>query len=119
MCGPVYGRERYDDKKPVRISRRTFCRMAAASAAFAAPAHLLGQNAVRFERAPALSGLGDRFADLSRHFVFEYYPWYRTMPFGHWNEADRRPPIDIASNYMPRLGPYDSRSTSVMAQHAE
>jgi hypothetical protein len=62
--------------------------------------------------------LSSRFRDLPRHFVFEYYPWYRTNPFGHWNEADRVPPHDIASNYMPALGPYDSRSRAVIEQHA-
>ena len=63
--------------------------------------------------------LAERFPDLRRHFVFEYYPWYAASPWRHWNEADRRPPIDIASNYMPRLGPYDSRSTATMEQHAK
>src|SRR5438045_299927 len=50
---------------------------------------------------PPLLTLRQRFPDLRRHFVFEYYPWYRTNPFGHWNEAERQPPIDLASNYMP------------------
>ena len=51
--------------------------------------------------------------------MFEYYPWYAAEPWRHWNAADRRPPIDIASSYMPRLGAYDSRSTATMEQHAE
>jgi hypothetical protein len=59
-----------------------------------------------------------RFADLRRHFVFEYYPWYWTDPWWHWDEADRRPPDDIASPYLPRLGPYDSRSRAVVEQQA-
>ena len=67
---------------------------------------------------PAERPLADRFPDLRRHFIFEYYPWYRTNPYRHWNEADRQPPIDIASNYVPRLGAYDSRSAAVMEQHA-
>src|SRR5439155_6643969 len=62
--------------------------------------------------------LAARFPDLRRHFIFEYYPWYRANPFGHWNEAERQPPVDLASNYMPQLGAYDSRSTAVMEQHA-
>jgi len=66
-------------------------------------------------RAPRLS---DLFPDLPRHFVFEYYPWYESSPWIHWNESERMPPIDIASNYVPRLGPYDSRSTAVLEQHA-
>jgi hypothetical protein len=63
--------------------------------------------------------LREQLPDLRRHFIFEYYPWYRTNPFFHWNEADRQPPLDIASNYMPQLGAYDSRSTSVIEQHAK
>ena len=42
---------------------------------------------------PAERALADRFTDLRRHFIFEYYPWYRTNPYRHWNEADRQPPI--------------------------
>jgi hypothetical protein len=64
------------------------------------------------------SALPDRYPDLSRHFVFEYYPWYAAGPYRHWNEAGRQPPVDLASNYMPKLGAYDSRSTKVMEQHA-
>ena len=67
---------------------------------------------------PASRPLGQRFPDLARHFVFEYYPWYAANPYRHWNEADRHPPIDLASNYVPTLGAYDSRSTAVLEQHA-
>jgi hypothetical protein len=63
--------------------------------------------------------LADRFSDLPRHFVFEYYPWYHANPYWHWDQSDRRPPVDLASNYMPRLGAYDSRSVDVMEQHAQ
>jgi hypothetical protein len=63
--------------------------------------------------------LVQRFPDLRRHFIFEYYPWYFTNPYRHWDQADRRPPIDIASNYMPKLGAYDSRSIAVLEQHAQ
>ena len=59
------------------------------------------------------------FTDLHRHFVFEYYPWYEVNPYFHWNMDDRHPPVDLASNYMPALGAYDSRSTAVMEQHAQ
>jgi glycoprotein endo-alpha-1,2-mannosidase len=62
--------------------------------------------------------LAERFPDLARHFIFEYYPWYTTDPFRHWNEAGHRPPIDLASHYVPALGAYDSRSRRVMEQHA-
>ena len=67
----------------------------------------------------AVRPLPDRFADLPRHFIFEYCPWYTVDPYVHWEASGRRPPIDVASNYMPALGAYDSRSTKVMARHAE
>jgi hypothetical protein len=65
------------------------------------------------------SDLLRRFPDLRRHFIFEYYPWYGGPPdYDHWDYLDRKPPLDIASPYMPRLGPYDVRSTAVLEQHA-
>jgi hypothetical protein len=39
-------------------------------------------------------------------------------PVEHWNQDGRRPPVDLASNYMPRLGAYDSKSVKVLEQHA-
>jgi glycosyl hydrolase family 99 len=62
--------------------------------------------------------LVERFSDLRRHFVFEYYPWYRTDPWEHWPEAGSKPPDTIGSQYMPALGAYDSRSIAVMERHA-
>lgn len=63
--------------------------------------------------------LARRFPDLTRHFVFEYYPWYGGPPdYYHWDYLGRYPPLDIASAYMPRLGPYDVRSRDVLEQHA-
>jgi len=62
--------------------------------------------------------LSDRFPDLRRHFVFEYYPWYSMSPVRHWEQWDRHPPVDLAANYMPRLGAYSSQDTKVMEQHA-
>lgn len=59
-----------------------------------------------------------RFQDLRRHFVFEYYPWYGADPYVHWDQWDRQPPRELASNYLPRLGAYDSRSAAVLEQHA-
>ncbi|HIM52394.1 MAG TPA: hypothetical protein EYM36_10830 [Acidobacteria bacterium] len=59
-----------------------------------------------------------RFRDLRRHFVFDYYPWYAADPFRHWTQWDRVPPVDLAANTMPLLGPYDSRSRAVVEQHA-
>jgi len=97
-----------------RLSRRSFMQssalaaagvLAAGSPAFAAPA---------LQRRPLL----DRFSDLRRHFIFEYYPWYRTDPWEHWPEAGTNPPETFGSNYVPALGLYDSRSTAVMERHA-
>lgn len=62
--------------------------------------------------------LETNFPDLRRHFVFEYYPWYGTNPWIHWDEAERRPPLDIAASSYPLLGPYDSRDVRVLEQHA-
>ena len=62
--------------------------------------------------------LRSRFTDLRRHFVFEYYPWYASDPFRHWQQWGREPPADLAANQMPLLGAYDSRSTAVLEQHA-
>jgi hypothetical protein len=62
--------------------------------------------------------LAERFPDLPRHFVFEYYPWYESESYRHWDQWDRVPPHDIASNYVPRLGPYDSLDRAVLDQHA-
>ena len=62
--------------------------------------------------------LHERFPDLPRHFIFEYYPWYSASPFRHWDQDGHVPPVDLASNYVPLLGAYDSGSTSVMERHA-
>ncbi len=59
-----------------------------------------------------------RFRDLPSHFIFEYYPWYGTNPWYHWNQAGWTPPSRIAANYLPRLGPYDSRDARVIERHA-
>ena len=101
------------------LSRREFLDTIAGVALAAAPGDFQRDvpkrpGSVTVPRRP----LAERFADLRRHFIFEYYPWYQTNPYGHWNEAERNPPIDIASNYMPQLGAYDSRSAAVMEQHA-
>jgi hypothetical protein len=64
-------------------------------------------------------GLAERFPDLKRHFIFEYYPWYGGPPsYLHWDYLDRHPPYDLASHYVPRLGPYDVRAQAVLEQHA-
>lgn len=58
------------------------------------------------------------YRDLRRHFIFEYYPWYQSDPWRHWNEGSRNPPDDIAAYAVPALGPYDSRDARVIEQHA-
>jgi hypothetical protein len=67
--------------------------------------------------ASPLPPLAQRYPDLRRRFVFEYYPWYGAEPFIHWDQWDRVPPDDLASNYVPRLGAYDSVSPRVLEQH--
>jgi hypothetical protein len=65
------------------------------------------------------SPLAARFRDLRHHFIFEYYPWYSGPPgYAHWDFWDRRPPLDISSRYMPRLGAYDVRDKTVLEQQA-
>jgi hypothetical protein len=59
-----------------------------------------------------------QFGDLRNHFIFEYYPWYGTNPWRHWDSSGRTPPYDIAVTYMPELGPYDSGNPRVLEQHA-
>jgi hypothetical protein len=58
------------------------------------------------------------YRDLPRHFIFEYYPWYQTDPWRHWDEGSRTPPDDIAAFAMPALGAYDSRDARAIEQHA-
>jgi hypothetical protein len=72
------------------------------------------------ESAPArLADLRRLFPDLERHFVFEYYPWYGGPPdYVHWDYLERRPPLDLATRYVPKLGAYDVRSAAVLEQHA-
>jgi hypothetical protein len=60
-----------------------------------------------------------KFPDLRRHFIFEYYPWYQSNPWRHWDQAARTPPLDIAAFAVPALGPYDSRDAKVLEQHAK
>jgi hypothetical protein len=72
-----------------------------------------------FDAAAVGAQLRQRFPDLRNHFIFEYYPWYGTNPWRHWDQWDRVPPYDIAATSVPALGPYDSRDTRVMERHAE
>lgn len=88
-------------------------------AGLAAPAMgAVASSALADVSAPAAPSLAQRFRDISRHFVFEYYPWYGANPYRHWDQWERVPPVDVASNYYPLLGAYDSRSRDVIEQHA-
>ena len=95
--------------------RRTFLRQAAGAFALGlAPRLAEAQGAP-----PSPLTLAQRFPDLRHHFIFEYYPWYGGGPlYEHWDYLDRKPPFDLASPYVPRLGPYDVRSRPVLEQHA-
>ncbi len=98
-------------------SRREFLRQALGTGAALAVAPL----APRVVRATTIDRLEPRrlFSDIERHFVFEYYPWYGGPPdYTHWDYLERHPPLDLASRYMPKLGAYDVRSTTVLEQHA-
>ena len=98
----------------MKVWRRTFIQSTTAAGFGLAAA---GVDAFVAQRAPA--SLAARFADIHRHFIFEYYPWYGANPYRHWDEAGRRPPLDLASNYMPKLGAYDSGSVSLLEHHAK
>ena len=94
------------------MRRRRFlgASLAAAAGLLASPASALAATPLEVLRA--------RFPDLRRRFVFEYYPWYASDPYRHWDEEGRTPPADLASPYMPLLGAYDSRSRAVIERHA-
>jgi hypothetical protein len=87
----------------------------AGAALAAAPLLPTAARATEIDRAEP----GRLFPDLERHFVFEYYPWYGGPPdYIHWRYLGRHPPLDIASRYVPKLGPYDVHRATVLEQHA-
>jgi hypothetical protein len=98
----------------MKVSRRAFLQSGAVAALGTATR---GVDAFAAQRATV--SLAARFADIHRHFIFEYYPWYAANPYRHWDEAGRRPPLDLASNYMPKLGAYHSGSVKVLERHAK
>ena len=113
------------------LSRRRLLGLLAASAAaapfgaLAEPLLLPPQGALRrnpsasFDWAAAGRVLRRRHPNLGQHFAFEYYPWYGADPWRHWDQWDRRPPLDIAATSLPVLGPYDSRDARVLERHAQ
>ncbi len=104
-------------------SRRTFIGQAAGALALglgARDAQAFGvTQAPRISLTAAALPLASRFTDLRKHFIFEYYPWYGGAPtYEHWEYLGRDPPDDIGATCVPRLGPYDVRSTAVLEQQA-
>ncbi|MCL4821464.1 MAG: hypothetical protein KJ067_20200 [Vicinamibacteria bacterium] len=104
------------------LARRVFRRHRAAgleagrpAASRAAPA--AGRDGLRPAAPPR--PLRERFPDLRRHFVFEYYPWYGVDPWRHWDQWERVPPHDLASTTVPKLGAYDSLDPAVLERHAQ
>src|SRR6185436_9113999 len=97
------------------VSRRSFVQSSGLAAAGVLIGSASAPASTATQRRPPLV---DRYSDLRRHFVFEYYPWYRTDPWEHWPEGGHNPPADFGSNFVPALGLYDSRSIAVMEQHA-
>ena len=97
----------------MNLSRRAFL-----TGSLSAGAAGLWAQSEPFPWAETGETLRRQFRDLRRHFVFEYYPWYANSPFRHWQQWGREPPTDLAANAVPVLGAYDSRSVSVIEQHA-
>ncbi len=110
------------------LSRRRLLGLLAASAAMAPmsaaagvllpPQGLLRRNPATFDWPAAGRLLRRRYPDLARHFAFEYYPWYGSDPWRHWDQWERQPPLDIAATSMPLLGPYNSLDARVLERHA-
>ena len=65
----------------------------------------------------ATEPLGERFADLPRRFGFKFLPW-STRSLASLERSGSPPPADLATEYFPLLGAYDSRSTTVIERHA-
>ena len=113
------------------VSRRRFlaqCLAALPAAQVAAQIDRAGvprgrDRITRRDEALSLPQIGAKlratYPDLPNHFIFEYYPWYGVNPWRHWDADGRIPPSEIASAYRPALGPYDSRDTRVLEQHAK
>ena len=111
------------DMASARSTRREFLTAGFGAAVAGSAGGAINAQGLSAEAADSLLSdagrqLRRRFPDLRRHLVFEYYPWYATDPFLHWQQWDRVPPLDLAANTVPHLGAYDSRSVAVLEQHA-
>jgi hypothetical protein len=114
--GPIHTRRAF----LTRAGRAALAWPAASLAAsWARPALAAGPPSRVTPPPDLLAPLGQRFSDLRRHFIFDFYPWYGGPPdYLHWDYLDRHPPLDLSSNYVPRLGPYDTRARAVLEQQA-
>jgi len=119
---PVLFTGRLPSRSPLpsysREWRNLFRRESSVAAALRSGQSLKSSAPSLLTASPPASTLAERFRDLDRRFVFEYYPWYGRDPWRHWNQGRRNPPHDLASEYVPRLGAYDSRSRDAIEQHA-
>ena len=102
----------------MEITRRAFLATSCVATAWITRLQARSNQEVEFPWSDVRKVLQERFSALKRHIIFEYYPWYANDPFRHWQQWGRVPPVDIATNLVPQLGPYDSRSTAVIEQHA-
>jgi tRNA A-37 threonylcarbamoyl transferase component Bud32 len=57
----------------------------------------------------------------SQNIAAFYYPWYGNPDIDgewiHWQQNGRTPPSNLATDYVPLLGPYSSMDPAVVAQH--
>src|SRR3979411_538692 len=58
---------------------------------------------------------------LSTKVQLFYYPWYGNPSvagsYRHWPQGNLTPPLEISSNFYPKLGAYDSGDPAVLNQH--
>ena len=113
-----------------QISRRVFLKGVAAALAAPHACTAPGAAATAWSaRAKTVRSIEDRIArmgklireryrDPRRHFIFEYYPWYGTDPWRHWDGSGRTPPAELSASSLPLLGAYDSRAARTIEQHA-
>src|SRR5258706_14520454 len=80
---------------------------ASLAASWARPALAAGPPLVAPSPA-TLPTLAQRFSDLRRHFIFDFYPWYGGPPhYPHLDYPHRRPPLDRSPNHFSPRRPFD------------